>query len=74
MTVYLKSNQPCHVRLLYILANGQKIVLVDNLKINMESINKAMVINELLDIVFEWSSPFGAEMLMQLDAIDYLIS
>ncbi len=74
MTVYLKSNQPCHVRLLYILTNGQKTVLVDNLKINMESINKAMVINELLDIVFEWSSPFGAEMLMQLDAIDHLIS
>ena len=74
MTVYLKSTQPCHVRLLYILANGQKTVLVDNLKINMESINKAMVINELLDIVFEWSSPFGAGMLMQLDAIDHLIS
>ena len=41
--------------MLCILANGQKAALVDNLKINMESINKAMVINELLDIVFEWS-------------------
>ena len=74
MTVYLRSNQPCHVRLLYILANGQRTVLVDNLKINAESINKAIIINELLDIVIEWSSPFGAEMLMQLDAIDYLIA
>ena len=64
MTVYLRSNQPCHVRLLYILANGQKTVLVDNLKINAESINKAVVINNLLDIDFECSSPFGAEMLI----------
>ena len=55
MTVYLRNNLPCHIRLLCILANGQKAALVDNLKINMESINKAMVINELLDIVFEWS-------------------
>ncbi|MDP6599595.1 MAG: hypothetical protein QGI86_27645 [Candidatus Poribacteria bacterium] len=64
MTVYLRSNQPCHVRLLYILANGQKTLLVDNLKINAESINQALVINELLDIDFECSSPFGAEMLI----------
>ena len=38
-----------------VLKIGGKAVLVDNLKINMESINKAMVINELLDVVFEWS-------------------
>ena len=64
MKVYLRTNRPCYVRLLYILANGQKTLLVDNLQINLESINRPLLVNDLLEIDFECTSPFGAEMII----------
>jgi len=35
MEIYLRSNRPCYVRLIYILADGQKTLLLDNLPINI---------------------------------------
>ena len=64
MKVYLRTNRPCYVRLLYILADGQKTLLVDNLQINLESINRPLLVNDLLEIDFECTSPFGAEMII----------
>ena len=64
MKIYLRTNRPCYVRLLYILANGQKTILVDNLQINLESINRPLLVNDLLEIDFECTSPFGAEMII----------
>ena len=64
MKIYLRTNRPCYVRLLYILANGQKTLLVDNLQINLESINRPLLVNDLLEIDFECTSPFGAEMII----------
>ena len=64
MKIYLRTNRPCYVRLLYILANGQKTLLVDNLQINPESINRPLLVNDLLEIDFECTSPFGAEMII----------
>ena len=64
MKVYLRTNRSCYVRLLYILANGQKTLLFDNLQINLESINRPLLVNDLLEIDFECSSPFGAEMII----------
>ena len=64
MKVYLRTNRSCYVRLLYILANGQKTLLVDNLQINPESINRPLLVNDLLEIDFECTSPFGAEMII----------
>ena len=64
MKVYLRTNRPCYVRLLYILANGQKTLLVDNLQVNLESINRPLLVNDLLEIDFECTSPFGAEMII----------
>ena len=64
MKVYFRANQPCYVRILYILANGEKTLLVDNLQINLESINRPIFVNDLLEIDFECTSPFGSEMLV----------
>ena len=64
MKVYLRTNRSCYVRLLYILANGQKTLLVDNLQVNLESINRPLLVNDLLEIDFECTSPFGAEMII----------
>ena len=64
MKIYLRTNRPCYVRLLYILANGQKTLLVDNLQINLESINRPLLVNDLLEIDFECTNPFGAEIII----------
>ena len=64
MKIYLRTNRPCYVRLLYILANGQKTLLVDNLQINLESINRPLLVNDLLEIDFECTKPFGAEIII----------
>ena len=70
MKIYLRSNRPCYVRLIYILADGQKTLLLDNLPINAESVNRSLSVNELKDLDFECASPFGAEMLVAVARTD----
>ena len=66
MEFYLRTNQPCYVQLLYSLADGRKTVLVDNLKINLESVNQSLSVNDLLGLDFVCSSPFGTERMIAL--------
>lgn len=66
MEFYLRTNQPCYVRLLFSLADGRKTVLVDNLKINLESVNQPLSVNDLLGLDFVCSSPFGTEGMIAL--------
>ena len=66
MEFYLRTNQPCYVQLLYNLADGRKTVLVDNLKINLESVNQSLSVNDLLGLDFVCSSPFGTEEMIAL--------
>ena len=70
MKIYLRSNRPCYVRLIYILADGQKTLLLDNLPINAESINRSLSVNELKDLDFECAAPFGAEILVAVGRTD----
>ena len=70
MKIYLRSNRPCYVRLIYILADGQKTLLLDNLPINAESANRSLSVNELKDLDFECAAPFGAEMLVAVGRTD----
>ena len=70
MKIYLRSNRPCYVRLIYILADGQKTLLLDNLPINAESVNRSLSVNELKDLDFECAAPFGAEMLVAVARTD----
>ena len=70
MKIYLRSNRPCYVRLIYILADGQKTLLLDNLHINAESVNRSLSVNELKDLDFECAAPFGAEMLVAVGRTD----
>ena len=70
MKIYLRSNRPCYVRLIYILADGQKTLLLDNLPINAESVNRTLSVNELKDLDFECAAPFGAEMLVAVGRTD----
>ena len=70
MKIYLRSNRPCYVRLIYILADGQKTLLLDNLPINAESVNRSLLVNELKDLDFECAAPFGAEMLVAVGRTD----
>lgn len=60
MMVYIRVNRPAHVRLLYILADGQYTLLYDDLYIDQSKVNHAVEVPE----VFECASPFGAEMLI----------
>ena len=46
MKIYLRANCPCYVRLLYVLANSQKTLLLDNPPLNLESVNRAVLVND----------------------------
>ncbi|MGL1886025.1 MAG: DUF4384 domain-containing protein [Reichenbachiella sp.] len=59
----VRSNKECYIRLIYHLADGTKVLLLDNYYINMESVNKVYEIPER----FECAGPFGIETL-QLNA------
>jgi TolB-like protein len=60
MKVYIRVNRESHIRLLYILADGRRTVLYDDLYIDQSKINRVVEIPE----VFECARPFGAEMLV----------
>ena len=45
-------------------------MLLDNLPINAESVNRPLSVNELKDLDFECAAPFGAEMLVAVGRTD----
>jgi hypothetical protein len=63
MKVYLRANKACYVRLIYFLADGEKVLLFDNYYISNDQANKIIEIPE----TFVCAAPFGVETL-QLNA------
>jgi hypothetical protein len=82
ISILTRVNLPCYLRFIYHLANGKRVVLLDNYYIDETKINKAYQIPEK----FECTAPFGAEFLQafasterferisttELDGYDYL--
>ncbi len=63
MKLYMKANKACFVRFIYYLADGNKVLLLDNYRINAEDVGKLIKIEQ----EFECYPPFGTEIL-QLNA------
>ena len=58
MTVFARTNQEAHIRLIYILADGKRTLLLENYHIDSEVINQSLEIGK-----FTCTPPFGAEQL-----------
>ncbi len=63
MKVFVRVNKACYIRLIYHLADGQKVSLLDNYHISNANANKVIELPE----EFECTDPFGVETL-QLNA------
>lgn len=59
MELYLKSNKECYVRLIYYLASGEKVLLLDNYYIGSDLLNRIIK----LPYQFVCDEPYGAEIL-----------
>ena len=58
MTVFARTNQEAYIRLIYILADGQRTLLLKNYHVSAENANKSLEIGK-----FVCTPPFGAEQL-----------
>ena len=58
MTVFARANQETHIRLIYILADGKRTLLLENYHIDGKMINQTLEIGK-----FTCIPPFGAEQL-----------
>ena len=58
MTVFARSNQEAYIRLIYILADGKRTLLLKNYYISAKNTNQSLEIGE-----FVCTPPFGAEQL-----------
>ena len=59
MKVFVRVDRPCHLRLVYHLASGERVLLMDDRFIDESKVNKVYEIPE----TFECDAPFGAETL-----------
>jgi len=59
MQISVKSNKACYLRVVYYLADGQKILLLDNHPLSEDFVNKVYTIPDM----FECTEPFGVEAL-----------
>ena len=59
LELYLKSNKECYVRLIYYLAGGEKVLLLDNYYIGSDLLNRIIK----LPYKFVCDEPYGIEML-----------
>ena len=60
LQLYIKSERECYVRLIYILADGTPVLLLDNYKVNAGMVGKEIKIPQR----FVCAEPFGAETLL----------
>ena len=60
MKLYIKVNKPCYVRFVYYLADGNKVLLLDNQYIDQGKVNKVYQI----PYSFVCAEPFGVENLV----------
>jgi hypothetical protein len=58
MTVFARANQEAYIRLIYILADGKRTLLLENYHIDSEMINQSLEIGK-----FTCTPPFGVEQL-----------
>jgi hypothetical protein len=63
LKLFVRANRECYLRFVYHLADGSKVLLLDNYYINRDNVNKYYE----LPYTFECAEPFGAEVL-QLNA------
>jgi hypothetical protein len=63
MKLFVRANRECYVRFIYHLADGNKVLLLDNYYINRDKVNQVYE----LPYTFECAGPFGVETL-QLNA------
>ncbi|ANQ52045.1 hypothetical protein MY04_4710 [Flammeovirga sp. MY04] len=59
MSLYVKVNRPCKVRFIYHLADGTKVLLLDNYEITAQQVNQMVKVSQ----EFECYPPFGVETL-----------
>lgn len=59
MKLFIKANRECYIRIVYHLADGSRVLLIDNYYISNDKINKAVE----LPYEFECSDPYGVEVL-----------
>lgn len=59
LKLWVKANKECYVRLVYYLADGQTVLMLDNFHVTPEFVNKYYEIPKS----FECSEPFGTETL-----------
>ncbi|OHX64204.1 hypothetical protein [Flammeovirga pacifica] len=59
MTLYVKVNRPCKVRFIYHMADGTKVLLLDNFSIHPDEVNQMVKVSQQ----FECYPPFGVETL-----------
>jgi hypothetical protein len=63
LKLFVRANRECYLRLIYHLADGNKVLLLDNYYINRDKVNQVYE----LPYTFECADPFGVETL-QLNA------
>jgi hypothetical protein len=63
MKLFVRANRECYLRFIYHLADGSKVLLLDNYYINRDKVNQVYE----LPYTFECAEPFGVETL-QLNA------
>lgn len=59
MSLYVKVNRPCKVRFIYHMADGTKVLLLDNYTLNANQVNKTVKVSQ----EFQCAPPFGIETL-----------
>jgi hypothetical protein len=62
MTIAIKANRECYIRMIYYLADGQKVLLLDNYYLSTDKINQVYQ----LPYEFECAPPFGVETIQTL--------
>jgi hypothetical protein len=59
MKLFVRANRECYIRFIYHLADGNKVLLLDNYYINRDKVNQVYE----LPYTFECAEPFGVETL-----------
>lgn len=59
LKIYLRANKPCYVRLIYYIASGERVLLLDSYYIPENMVNKMVEV----PYEFECAEPFGVETL-----------
>lgn len=59
LKLFVRANKECYIRLIYFLADGSKVLLLDNYYIDRDKVNKVYE----LPYTFQCAEPFGVETL-----------